>query len=142
MNGTLRGSALSRSLTRRPARFGVAGPAGAGLFAEDPEMEQGGTEKQRQNGLGQIIAANIEVHRNLGPVSAASWTQPLLPLVLCSSLFILPIRPPKHLGNDEPSGKGFRNWQCEHLERGALRGSRRPPAKSDAGQSPSSLTRL
>lgn len=31
-------------------------------------MEQGGSEKQRQNGLtGQIIAACIEVHRHLGP---------------------------------------------------------------------------
>ena len=53
-----------------PPGFGVAGPAGAGLFAEDPEMEQGGTEKQRQNGLGKIIAASIEVHRHLGPGSA------------------------------------------------------------------------
>jgi hypothetical protein len=36
-------------------------------------MEQGGTEKQRQNGLtGQIIAAGIEVHRDLGPGSAVS----------------------------------------------------------------------
>jgi hypothetical protein len=36
-------------------------------------MEQGGTEKQRQNGLaGQIIAAGIEVHRHLGPGSTVS----------------------------------------------------------------------
>jgi hypothetical protein len=36
-------------------------------------MEQGGTEKQRQNGLaGQTIAAGIEVHRHLAPGSAVS----------------------------------------------------------------------
>jgi hypothetical protein len=36
-------------------------------------MEQGGTEKQRQNGLaGQIIAAGIGVHRHLAPGSAVS----------------------------------------------------------------------
>jgi hypothetical protein len=34
-------------------------------------MEQGGTEKQRQNGLtGSIIAAGIKVHRHLAPGSA------------------------------------------------------------------------
>ena len=92
-------------MTRRPPGFGVAGPAGAGLFAEDPEMEQGGTEKQRQNGLGKIIAASIEVHHHLGPGSAVSQPQPLLPLILRSSLFILPIRSPQDLGKDEPSGR-------------------------------------
>ena len=36
--------------------------------AENPEMEQGGTEQQRLNELtGQVIAACIEVHRHLGP---------------------------------------------------------------------------
>jgi hypothetical protein len=36
-------------------------------------MEQGGTEKQRKNGLtGHIIAVGIEVHRHLGPGSAVS----------------------------------------------------------------------
>ena len=49
-----------------------AGSASAGRFAEEPGMESGAAEKPSQNGLGQIIAVGIEVHRHRGPGSAGS----------------------------------------------------------------------
>ena len=62
--------------------------------AENPEMEQGGTEQQRLNELtGRVIAACIEVHRHLGPgllEAVSSILRSITPFLRCS-LFIFPI---------------------------------------------------